>query len=175
MFPVPRVEAPLQPCDDVIHVANGAAVAITSTTSLGNQLCYIAPTFDSALLPQSTIESQGAISVLYNQELKIFNATSNPQLISAITDATPIITSKQENGDYEISLPDIRRLFLPPPSLPLLCSPIPPNIKTASIAQYYTSQFNNLRDLVLYYPHMMVTIWYFSILLCTIYSTSILL
>ena len=44
--PIPLVEAPLQPCDDVIHVANGDAVAITSTTSLGNQLCYIAPTFD---------------------------------------------------------------------------------------------------------------------------------
>ena len=148
--PVQLVEAPIHPCNDVIHVATGDPVPISSITSLGNQPCYIAPSFDSALIPQSAIESQNALSVLYNKQLKIFDIRTRPLLVSAIDNANHIITSQQNNGDYEISLTDIRRLFLPPPSPPLLCSPIPPNVRTASIARYYTSQLNNLRDLVLY-------------------------
>ena len=147
--PIPLSAAPISACDDVIHVANGAAVPISSITNLGNQPCYIAPSFDSALIPQSAIESQGALSVMYNNQLLIFETTANPALTTAISSATPMIISNQRDGDYDISLPDIRRLFLTPPSPS--CYSCLPVVKKASIARYYTSQFNTLKDLVLYW------------------------
>jgi hypothetical protein len=147
--PVPLSSASISPCDDVIHVANGDAVPISSITSLGNQPCYIAPSFTDALIPQSAIESQGALSVLHNKQLLIFDATTNPALTTAISSSTPLIVSNQRDGDYDISLPDVRRLFLTPP--PPSCFSCPPTVKTASISRYYTSQFNTLKDLVLYW------------------------
>lgn len=49
--PVPLVSAPVHPCDD-------ATAPVTSTTSLGNQPCYTAPSSDSALMhPPSSYRS----------------------------------------------------------------------------------------------------------------------
>jgi len=146
--PVPLSSAPITPIHDLIEVADGSTVAITGSSVVGSSPLLIAPTFREALLPQSTIEARGALTVLLEGQLQIFNIANNQHLLEAIRAAFPVISTSANNGEYLLparSLCDFLSSDSPPSSYVTLTT------KTASIARYYTSRFNNLKDLVLYW------------------------
>lgn len=146
--PIPLSSAPITPIHDLIEVADGSCVSITGSSAVGSSPLLIAPSFTEALLPQSIIENRGAFTVLLDGQLKIFNIATNKPLLEAVCAACPVLSTSASNGEY----------LLPAHSLcDFLSSDSPPSpyvnltTKTASIARYYTSKFNSLKDLVLYW------------------------
>jgi len=146
--PVPLSSAPITQIHDLIEVADGSCVPITGSSLVGSSPLLLAPSFSEALIPQSTIEHRGAFTVLLDGQLKIFNIATNKPLLEAVCAACPVLSTSANNGEY----------LLPAHSLcDFLSSDSPPSpyvnltTKTASIARYYTSKFNSLKDLVLYW------------------------
>ena len=146
MSPVPVLPTPIVPCSDSITTADGTSCSITGSARVGLVDSFIVPSFPEALVPQSAVEAHGAISILSNNHLKIFDVHSNSDLLSAISNASPLITSTAINGQYTLQHSDIVRLTQTTASYSL--KQPDPFSKQANIARYYSSTFNTLHDAI---------------------------
>ena len=157
--PVPIFEDIVHSFSDTVAIADGSSIPITGSARVGASTSFIVPSFQDILVPQKVIEDHGAISILNDQTLQIYDTSTNAPLLQAISASIPLITTTAVNGEYTFLPSDLDTLVhrdSVPNDISHHSSPVGLDghfnldgskllsSKGASIARYYTAKFDTL-------------------------------
>jgi len=135
-----------------IQVADGGSETIESVTMVGNTECFIVPSFNNTLVPQSFVEDADCITVLSNKKISIFKNEPQSTLAKALRDNKPFISSESSNGLYFLQDSDLQDLA----NLQIKQKPLTHDFDlSASVATYHTVSYSSLADLVQYWHVVM--------------------